>query len=61
MEEKKISDYDDEINLIDIFKIIWRYRIFLLVFVVSVLIISFLIFYFTKKTDDSNTLYSKTF
>lgn len=61
MEEKQISSYEDEINLIDIFKTIWRYRVFLLVFILIFCVIAFLYFNFSQKTSEDNNFIKQSY
>jgi len=48
MDEKKIAD--DEISLVDILKKIWQYRVFIIIFCIIGILLSFSFLYFSEKS-----------
>lgn len=60
MDSKKNQNYDDEISLLDIFKVLWKYKWFILIFTIIISILGFAYFYYNSFLSTNSEAYKYT-
>ncbi len=57
MDSKKIPNYEDEISLLDIFKVLWKYKLFIVIFTIIISILGFIYFYYNSFLSANSEAY----
>lgn len=56
MESKKFENYEDEISIVDILKVLWKYKWFILIFTIVISILGFGYFYYDDFSSFKYTI-----